>query len=77
MSKAAVNAAGKSLANDLRERGIAVALLHPGFVQTDMVGGRGDVSADHAAAGLVARVDELTLETTGCFRHANGETLPW
>lgn len=77
MSKAAVNAAGKSLANDLRDRGIAVALLHPGFVQTDMVGGRGDVTADEAAAGLVARVDELTLEDTGCFRHANGESLPW
>ena len=77
MSKAAVNAAGKSLANDLRPRGIAVALLHPGFVQTDMVGGRGDVTADEAAAGLVARVDELTLESTGCFRHANGDPLPW
>jgi len=77
MSKAAVNAAGKSLANDLRDRGIAVALLHPGFVQTDMVGGRGDVTAEQAAAGLVARVDELTLDTTGSFRHANGESLPW
>lgn len=77
MSKAAVNAAGKSLANDLRGRGIAVVLLHPGFVQTDMVGGRGDVSADEAAAGLVARVDELTLDTSGSFRHAKGDALPW
>lgn len=77
MSKAAVNAAGKSLANDLRGRGIAVVLLHPGFVQTDMVGGRGDVTADEAAAGLVARVDELSLDTSGSFRHANGDALPW
>lgn len=77
MSKAAVNAAGKSLANDLRPRGISVALLHPGFVQTDMVGGRGDVSAEQAAQGLVARMDALDLEHSGGFWHANGETLPW
>ncbi|HJW46126.1 MAG TPA: SDR family NAD(P)-dependent oxidoreductase, partial [Lysobacter sp.] len=30
-SKAAVNAIGKSLAQDLRPRGIAVVLLHPGY----------------------------------------------
>lgn len=77
MSKAAVNAAGKSLAMDLRERDIAVALLHPGFVRTEMVGGGGDVEPEQAAAGLVARLDELTLEATGGFWHANGQRLPW
>jgi NAD(P)-dependent dehydrogenase (short-subunit alcohol dehydrogenase family) len=77
MSKAAVNAAGKSLAMDLKERDIAVALLHPGYVRTEMVGGGGDVEPEVAAAGLIARLDELTLETTGGFWHANGEALPW
>lgn len=77
MSKAAVNAAGKSLAMDLKERGIAVALLHPGYVRTEMVGGGGDVEPEQAAAGLIARLDALTLDTTGGFWHANGETLPW
>ncbi|HUH00297.1 MAG TPA: SDR family oxidoreductase [Gammaproteobacteria bacterium] len=77
MSKAAVNAAGKSLAMDLSERGIAVALLHPGYVRTEMVGGGGDVEPEQAAAGLIARLDELTIETTGGFWHANGEALPW
>lgn len=77
MSKAAVNAAGKSLAMDLKERGIAVALLHPGYVRTDMVGGGGDVEPAEAAAGLVARLDELDLETTGSFWHAKGQRLPW
>ena len=77
MSKAAVNAAGKSLAMDLKERGIAVALLHPGYVRTEMVGGGGDVAPEQAAAGLIARLDALTLDTTGGFWHANGETLPW
>jgi len=77
MSKAAVNAAGKSLAMDLKARGIAVAILHPGYVRTDMVGGGGDVEPETAAAGLIARMDELQLETTGRFWHAKGEPLPW
>jgi len=77
MSKAAVNAAGRSLAMDLKERGIAVALLHPGFVRTGMTGGEGFIETGESAAGLVARMDELTLETTGRFWHANGESLPW
>lgn len=77
MSKAALNAGGRSLALDVRDRGISVELLHPGFVRTDMTGGRGDIDAPAAAAQLVSRIDELTLETTGAFFHANGSTLPW
>ncbi len=77
MSKAAVNMAGKSLAQDLKGDGVAVALLHPGFVRTDMTGGNGMVDPDESAAGLVARIDELDLERTGTFWHANGEQLPW
>jgi NAD(P)-dependent dehydrogenase (short-subunit alcohol dehydrogenase family) len=77
MSKAAVNAAGKSLAMDLKDRGIAVALLHPGYVRTEMVGGGGDVEPEEAAAGLLARLDALTMETSGGFWHAKGQPLPW
>lgn len=77
MSKAALNAAGVSLANDLKEDGIAVAMLHPGFVQTEMVNNAGDISADTAAERLIQRIDELSIETTGQFRHSNGDSLPW
>lgn len=77
MSKAALNAAGKSLANDLKSNGISIAILHPGFVSTRMVGFGGDISPEESAKGLVSRLDELTLETTGTFWHANGEVLPW
>lgn len=76
-SKAAVNAVGKSLANDLAPRGIAVFLLHPGYVATDMVGGTGDVQPAQAAAQLVERLDTLHLDQTGTFWHANGSPLPW
>jgi len=77
MSKAAVNAFGKSLSIDLKPMGIAVGLFHPGWVRTDMTGGNGLVDAEESAAGLIARYDELTLEGTGSFVHMNGDALPW
>lgn len=76
VSKAAVNMIGMSLRHDLEPRGIAVALLHPGMVATDMTGGRG-VAIEASAAGLIERIDELDMQSTGQFRHAEGYTLPW
>jgi NAD(P)-dependent dehydrogenase (short-subunit alcohol dehydrogenase family) len=77
MSKAALNAAGMSLARDLARRNIAVAILHPGFVKTDMTGNSGGIEASQAAAQLLARVEDLNPQNTGTFWHANGEVLPW
>ena len=76
MSKAAVNMAGMSLTRDLRDQGVAVALLHPGMVATDMTGGQG-VPAEQSAAGLIQRMDELDITTSGSFWHAQGERLPY
>ncbi len=77
MSKCALNAAGKSMAVDFKSKGIAVALLHPGYVQTEMVNFGGDISSDLSAERLTQRIDELTLENSGSFWHSNGEILPW
>ncbi|NHN37881.1 SDR family oxidoreductase [Pseudomaricurvus alcaniphilus] len=77
MSKAALNIAGVSLAHDLKGQGVAVAILHPGYVATDMVGGRGDITPEVAASRLAARIEGLTLENSGTFWHSNGEVLPW
>jgi len=77
MSKAALNAAGVSLARDLKPRGIAVVILHPGSVRTEMTGGQGVIEADESVRGLLKRIDELRLETSGRFLHQNGEVLPW
>jgi NAD(P)-dependent dehydrogenase (short-subunit alcohol dehydrogenase family) len=77
MSKAALNAAGMSLARDLAPARIAVAILHPGYVRTDMTEHTGNVEPAEAARQLVDRLDALTLETSGTFWHANGQTLPW
>jgi NAD(P)-dependent dehydrogenase (short-subunit alcohol dehydrogenase family) len=77
MSKAALNAAGVSLAHDLKPAGIAVVILHPGAVRTDMTGGQGAIDPDASARGMLQRIDELELQATGRFLHENGAVLPW
>ena len=77
MSKAALNMAGHSLAIDLAPKEIAVALLHPGWVRTDMTGGSGLIEASESATGLIARVDALDLTNSGQFWHQEGQILPW
>jgi NAD(P)-dependent dehydrogenase (short-subunit alcohol dehydrogenase family) len=76
-SKAALNAFGKSLAVDLKPKGIAVAQLHPGYVKTRMVNFGGLITPEESARGLAERIANLTLENTGSFWHSNGEELPW
>ncbi len=78
LSKVALCMAGKSLAIDLRPRGIAVGLLHPGLVSTAMTGFTAQgISAEQSVQGLLARIDALNLENSGTFWHANGAVLPW
>jgi NAD(P)-dependent dehydrogenase (short-subunit alcohol dehydrogenase family) len=75
-SKTAVNMIGTNLMHELRPRGISVALLHPGLVTTDMTSQQG-VSPEASARGLLQRIDELNLENSGGFWHAEGYVLPW
>lgn len=77
MSKAALNASGVSLAFDLKPLGVSVSMLHPGFVKTELVGNRGDISAKEAAVRLAARIEEMKPENSGTFRHSNGGYLSW
>jgi len=76
VSKAAVNMVGMNLKHDLEPLGIAVGLLHPGLVATDMTGGSG-ISPKESAEGLINRIDDLNIENSGGFWHAEGYTLPW
>jgi len=76
MSKVAVSMAGKSLSLDLKPKGIAVGILHPGLVSTRMTNFSG-ISTAEAVQGLLQRIDELNLDNTGTFWHSKGEVLPW
>jgi NAD(P)-dependent dehydrogenase (short-subunit alcohol dehydrogenase family) len=77
MSKAALNMAGKSLSLDLRSQGVSVALIHPGWVKTDMTSNQGLIDVHESASGILARLDQLDLSTSGTFWHQNGQVLPW
>jgi len=77
MSKSAVNAAGKSLSIDLKPYGVAVGILHPGWVRTDMTSHNGLIDPDESVSGLIARMEGLNLDNTGSFWHTNGDLLPW
>ena len=78
MSKVALCMAGKSLAVDLKPKGISVAILHPGLVSTRMTGFTSNgIKPQESVKGIIQRIDELTLENTGTFWHSNGEILPW
>ena len=78
MSKVALNMAGRSLSIDLKPRGIAVAILHPGLVSTRMINfNPKGISPEKAVIGLLARIDELELEASGTFWHSDGQQLPW
>ena len=76
-SKAAVNKFMRLASIDLKKVGVAVGLIHPGWVQTDMGGPRADLTPQESAEGIVAVVDQLSMDSTGGFWKWNGETHDW
>lgn len=77
VSKTAVNMVGKCLSIDFAPKGVAVALLHPGYVKTQMTQYRGLMTPQESAAGLIKRMEELNMASSGGFVHASGEQLTW
>ncbi len=76
-SKAALNAVMTSVAIDLKPRGIKVAIMHPGWVKTDMGGPNAEISTHACVAQLKKILNELTLETSGSFFEIDGSIIPW
>jgi NAD(P)-dependent dehydrogenase (short-subunit alcohol dehydrogenase family) len=77
ISKAAQNMATALLAAALRERGIVVVALHPGWVQTDMGGAGATVTPADSVAGLLRVIDGLKQTDSGRFLDWRGQSLPW
>jgi NAD(P)-dependent dehydrogenase (short-subunit alcohol dehydrogenase family) len=76
-TKTALNMVVKSLALDLQPFNIAVALLHPGWVRTDMGGPNGLINTETSVAGLREVIDELSAARSGEFIAYDGKTVPW
>jgi len=77
ISKAAQNMATVLLAHALRDRGIRVVALHPGWVQTEMGGDGAQIAATASVAGLLKVIDGLTLDASGRFLDWQGQPQPW
>ncbi len=76
-SKAALNAALKSAAIELHDAGVCVAILHPGWVATDMGGPNALIDATKSVAGMREVIDGLTLDDSGGFFSYDGSRIPW
>lgn len=76
-SKAALNLIMKGLSGDLHPRGITVAVLHPGWVRTDMGGQGAAIDVDESGAGLHAVISGLGPADSGRFFNYDGSELPW
>jgi len=76
-AKAGLNRMMRSVAIDLRDRGIIVGLVHPGWVQTDMGGPNAEITSQESAEGIRKVTQAWTLDRSGDFLKWNGETHPW
>lgn len=76
-SKTALNMFTTSMKNELQEQGVSLLLMHPGWVETDMGGPNAPLKVEESVSGIVARIEEQTLELTGRFIDYAGKALPW
>ena len=76
-SKGAVNKLMRLAAPELKGDGIGVALVHPGFVKTDMGGPGAEITPEASAAGLISVIDALTLDDSPCFKTWEGNDHVW
>ncbi len=76
-SKAALNMLTRSLAHDLRPEGISAAVIHPGWVQTDMGGPNAKITTEQSVSGMLEQIDALDTQRSGDFLNWNGNDLPW
>ena len=76
-SKAAVNMAMRSASKDLAGRAITVAVIHPGWVRTDMGGSGADLSPSESVSGMRRVIDGQSAADNGKFLDHAGREHPW
>jgi len=76
-SKAALNAVMRNVTAEVKGKGVTVAVLHPGWVRTDMGSSAAPLSVEDSVAGLCKVIYALDFSETGCFKNHLGETIGW
>lgn len=77
VSKAALNMLSVKSADALRPEGIAVVMLHPGWVSTDMGGGSAPLTPLQSATAIHQTIAGLSLADSGSFIQWDGTNHPW
>lgn len=76
-SKTAVNMAARLMAADLKDKGIVLLPVHPGWVKTDMGGPNALITTEESVSGLRALIARATVAESGRYRDYSGAELPW
>ena len=76
-SKSALNSINQTFSVDFAESGVAFVVMHPGYVQTDMNGGQGNITPDQSAKGLMQVITGLSAKDNGAYLDWEGKVLPW
>jgi NAD(P)-dependent dehydrogenase (short-subunit alcohol dehydrogenase family) len=76
-SKSALNSINKTFAVDYAKQGVTFVVMHPGYVQTDMNEGQGNITPDQSAVGLMNVITGLDASDNGKFYDWQGNELPW
>jgi NAD(P)-dependent dehydrogenase (short-subunit alcohol dehydrogenase family) len=76
-SKAALNSALHNLSIEVADRGIALLIITPGWVRTDMGGPDAPISSEERAEDLISLLPQLGNAHSGRFLNYDGQELPW
>ena len=76
-SKSALNSINQTFSVDFAESGVAFVVMHPGYVQTDMNEGQGNITTDQSAKGLMQVITDLSAKDNGAYLDWQGKALPW
>jgi NAD(P)-dependent dehydrogenase (short-subunit alcohol dehydrogenase family) len=76
-SKTALNMEWRSLSIDTAGKGLICAVLHPGWVQTDMGGSSAPITIDQSVPAMVKLIDRLTAKDNGHFFNYDGSAIEW
>ena len=76
-TKAGLSKITQILAIDWKDEPITVAVMHPGWVKTDMGGPHAELTPEESAEGIRNVIAGLTKADSGKFYKWNGDIHPW
>ena len=76
-SKTALNMFSIAMKNELKNQGISILILHPGWVATDMGGPNATVSPEESVRGMIQRINEQNLDLSGRYVQFDGTPIEW